>query len=339
MHLSADWAGDSVAWLQSHKVNTGPLLDRLGIDRRDLNFGQQVPARHFATILDYGAVRTKDAHFGLHRGSGFQIKNGGVLAYLAASAVSVNDALLNFRRYASVVCDGFSVELEHDDEGVQLLLHVSDPIWKRCRHLGEFTAARTICALRLITGMDLSPVYVHFKHPHAESASECRRLFRCSIDYGVHADTIKLPKKALAIRIPTADSRLGHMLQSYADTLLHQVRAKDGDSLEEEVMNAITHHLRSGTVSLRDVAAQLNLGERTLRRRLQAAHVSFAELLDRVRLKLANDWLTRSDFDLKHISFLLGYSEPAAFSRAYKRWTGRPPGLTRARRRRAKASP
>jgi AraC-like DNA-binding protein len=330
MHLNADWAGECVAWLQSHGINTRLLFDQLGIDRSDLKFGRQVRAQHFAAILDYGALKTEDAHFGLHRGNGFRINNGGVLAYLAASQDTVSDALLTFRRYASVVCDGFSAELEHDDEGVQLLLHVSDPAWKRCRHLGEFAAARTICALRKITGVDLRPICVHFMHPEAESALECRRLFRCSIGYGARVDAIKLPKEALAIRIPSADSRLGYMLRAYADGLLRPVRAKAGDSLDDKVVNVITQRLASGKVSLRDVAAQLNLGERTLRRRLRESHVSFAELLDRARLTLANDWLTESDLDLKHISFLLGYSEPAAFSRAYKRWTGGSPSSARA---------
>ena len=330
MHLSADWAGDIVEWLQSRRINTQPLFDQLGIDRRDLKFGQQMPARHFAAILDYGAFKTQDAHFGLHRGDGFCINKGGVLAYLAASEETVSDAILNFRRYASVVCDGFSVELERDDEGVQLLLHVSDPAWRRCRHLAEFTSARTICALRKITGADLRPVSVHFMHSNAESASECRRFFRCSIGYGARTDAIKFSKEALAIHIPSADSRLGYMLRTYAEGLLHQVRAKTRSSLEDKVVNAITQRLASGRVSLRDVAAQLNMGERTLRRSLRELHVSFAELLDGVRLTLANDWLAGSDLDLKHISFLLGYSEPAAFSRAYKRWTGRSPSTTRA---------
>ena len=44
-----------------------------------------------------------------------------------------------------------------------------------------------------------------------------------------------------------------------------------------------------------------------------------------MRRDLADDWLQRTDFNVKHISYLLGYSDAAAFSRAYKRWTGRSP--------------
>lgn len=108
-----------------------------------------------------------------------------------------------------------------------------------------------------------------------------------------------------------------------------QRHREDGNSLEHRVSKIIGQRLASGNASMRDVAARLNLGERTLRRRLRRAHVSFSELLIRMRLQLANEWLSETDFDLKHISFLLGYSEPAAFSRAYRRWTGRSPRRTR----------
>jgi AraC-like DNA-binding protein len=68
------------------------------------------------------------------------------------------------------------------------------------------------------------------------------------------------------------------------------------------------------------------MSERTLRRRLGESGVSFNELVKRVRRDLANEWLQHGEFNVKHISYLLGYSDAAAFSRAYKRWTGRSPG-------------
>src|SRR3954454_11783524 len=100
MQLNADWAGETVAWLRERKVDLRPLFAQLGIDRRDLKFGRQIQVRHFAAILDFGAQAVSDDHFGLHRGAAFEIKKGGVLAYLAASSESVNEAVAAFQRYA-----------------------------------------------------------------------------------------------------------------------------------------------------------------------------------------------------------------------------------------------
>jgi AraC-like DNA-binding protein len=326
MQINAEWAGETVAWLDRHRFATRPLLEKLRIDRRDLKYGRQIPAAHFAAVLDFGAAQTRDGYFGLHRGGEFRLKNGGVLAYLAASAETLGEAVSHYQRYAAIVCDGFTIELERDEEGVRLLLHVADTSWGRCRHLGEFTVARTVSALRIVTGVQLRPLSVQFAHSRAARIAECRRLLGCAVAFGERADAIRLSTDALALRIPTADNRLGIMLRSHADELLKQVRPKGGDSLAGKAAAVIAQRLSSGEVSLRDVARRLHMSERTLRRRLQESGVTFGELVSRVRLDLADDWLQRTDFNVKHISYLLGYSDAAAFSRAYKRWTGRSPG-------------
>jgi len=330
MYINADWAGDTVAWLQHHKIKTRPLFESLGINQRDLKFGQQISIRHFAAILNYGSSKLDDDHFGLHRGFDFHIKKGGLLAHLAATAETVSDAVLHYQRYASVVCDGFSLELRRDREGTELVLHVADPSWATCRHVGEFSAARIVAALRKITGVNLRPLFVCFMHDDGSSASECRRHFNCDVRYAARADIIKLSTEVTRIAIPTTDARLGYMLAAYANELLDQASAKGRNSLEDRVLKVIIRRLSSGELSLRTVATELGLGERTLRRRLEKAQLKFGDLVVRARVTLANEWLERTNFDLKHISFLLGYSEPAAFSRAYKRWTGRSPSRVRA---------
>ena len=328
MQISAEWAGDIVAWLERRDIETRPLLEKLRLDRRELKYGRQIPAVHLAALLEFGAAQARDDCFGLHRGGEFRLKNGGVLAYLAACAETVGEAVSYYQRYASVVCNGFTIELERDDDSVRLMLHVADAAWARCRHLGEFTAARTVSALRIVTGVQLRPLAVEFAHPRAGPAAESRRLFGCDVAFGGRADALTLSKDALALRIPTADSRLGAMLRSYADGLLKQVRPKGGDSPVDKAAAVIAQRLSSGEVSLSDVARRLQMSERTLRRRLRESGITFSALVARVRRDLADDWLRRTDFNVKHISYLLGYADAAAFSRAYKRWTGRSPGRT-----------
>ena len=329
MQINAEWAGETVAWLDRHGIATQPLLENLRIDPRDLKYGRQIPAMHFADILEFGASQTDDGYFGLHRGGEFQLKNGGVLAYLAACAETLDEALSYYQRYASIVCNGFTIESERDHEGVRLLLHVRDAAWRRCRHLGEFTAARTVSALRIVTGVQLRPLSVQFAHSPTEPVAEFSRLFGCDVGFTERADAIKLSTDALALRIPTADSRLGIILHAYADGLLKQVLPKDRDSLPDKVAVIIAQRLSSGDVSLSDVARRVHMSERTLRRRLKGSGTTFGQLVSRVRLNLADDWLKRTDFNVKHISYLLGYSDTAVFTRAYKRWTGRSPGQAR----------
>jgi AraC-like DNA-binding protein len=328
MQINAEWAGETVAWLDRHGFATKQLLEKLRIDRDDLKYGRQIPALHFGAILNFGAGQTGDDYFGLHRGSEFRLKNGGVLAYLAACAETLGEALSYYQRYASIVCNGFTIGAERDDGGMRLVLDVADTAWRRCCHLSEFTAARTITALRTVTGVRLVPFFVQFAHSRSAPMPECQRLFGCAVNFAKGTDAIALPREVLALRIPTADSRLGIMLRSYADGLLKQVRPKDRHHpVADKAATIIARRLSSGEVSLRLVARQLHTSERTLRRRLKEVGLTFNDLVTRVRRDLADDWLQHTDFNIKHISYLLGYSDAAAFSRAYKRWTGRSPRL------------
>jgi AraC-like DNA-binding protein len=70
-----------------------------------------------------------------------------------------------------------------------------------------------------------------------------------------------------------------------------------------------------------------------LQRRLSDDGTRFSDVLDEVRAELARDWLTAGTLPLAEIGFRLGFSDLAGFSRAFKRWTGEPPGTFRARTR------
>jgi AraC-like DNA-binding protein len=77
------------------------------------------------------------------------------------------------------------------------------------------------------------------------------------------------------------------------------------------------------------VAEAMHMSGRTLQRRLEAEGVSFSEIVDGVREKLARRWLADPAKSLAEVGFGLGFSDLAAFSRAFKRWTGKPPGTWR----------
>ena len=71
-----------------------------------------------------------------------------------------------------------------------------------------------------------------------------------------------------------------------------------------------------------DSAANLHISVRSLQRRLREEGVSFGEITESVRKNMATHYLQVGEYPLKEISYLLGYNELSAFSRAFKKWTG-----------------
>lgn len=96
-------------------------------------------------------------------------------------------------------------------------------------------------------------------------------------------------------------------------------------SFTQQVERTLEPLLASGPVRIDEVARELGLSRQTLYRRLKAEGTTFATLLDRLRCRLALRLIRREGLPVKEAAWRLGFSDPASFSRAFKRWTGKSP--------------
>lgn len=96
-------------------------------------------------------------------------------------------------------------------------------------------------------------------------------------------------------------------------------------AFRREVEARMKIHLETGEVGIDRVAGDLGMSRQTLYRRLKEEGVTFEDLLDKLRHRLALRYLKEERMSVKATSYRLGFSDPAAFSRAFKRWTGSPP--------------
>jgi AraC-like DNA-binding protein len=70
------------------------------------------------------------------------------------------------------------------------------------------------------------------------------------------------------------------------------------------------------------IAQVLGMSRRTLARRLAEENLTFSDVLDRMRADLAKHYLEDPNFSISEIAWRLGFQEVAAFTTAFKRWTG-----------------
>ena len=100
-------------------------------------------------------------------------------------------------------------------------------------------------------------------------------------------------------------------------------------ALADPTRRAILARLASGEANIDRVARRLGLSRQTLYRRLKAEDVTFEQLLDELRHRLALKLLRDQQMPVKQAAWRLCFSDPSAFSRAYKRWTGTAPSVAR----------
>lgn len=97
------------------------------------------------------------------------------------------------------------------------------------------------------------------------------------------------------------------------------------DNLASQVEMAIIQQLPSGQIKEENVASALHLSRRTMQRCLAEEGASFSDLLENKRKQLADKYVSDHTLAISEIAYLLGFSEQANFSRAYKRWFGMAP--------------
>lgn len=105
---------------------------------------------------------------------------------------------------------------------------------------------------------------------------------------------------------------------------------ENADSLRGQIERLLIQILHTGEASIDTIADKLALSRQTIFRKLKAEDTTFQELLDELRRKMALDYLSKSKASVHEIAYLLGFSDPTAFSRAFKRWTGYSPHAVRA---------
>ena len=118
------------------------------------------------------------------------------------------------------------------------------------------------------------------------------------------------------------------ILSAHAEALLK--RLESSKSTRGRVESLLMPILHTGEASMDVIASELGLSRQTLFRKLKAEGVTFEKVLDELRHKLALHYLSGKKASVNETAYLVGFSDPAAFSRAFKRWTGASPRTMRA---------
>jgi AraC-like DNA-binding protein len=175
---------------------------------------------------------------------------------------------------------------------------------------------------RRIAGRPISPIEVRFMHPAPPDLTHHRRFFGVPIRFESSTNAIVFDAALLDLPVRSHDAKLSEELQREADALMDNEPVR---GFKAEVRAALALELRGGDPSAERVAGSLDMHAKTLTRRLRREGTTFRQLLDEVRLSLAERYLRQPGLSVEEVAYLLGYSDSSAFHRAFRRWTGHAP--------------
>ncbi|MCZ7682884.1 MAG: AraC family transcriptional regulator [Sandaracinaceae bacterium] len=261
----------------------------------------------------------------------FRLETIGAVGYAIAAAENLEHAMRTLTRFGRLVHDEtmYAVELSEAELWFGRAL---DARYARMRHPTVSSVASLLFLSRSLTGRaDLAPVRVRFQHERPPDAERYDAFFGARVEFAANATGMSLPRWAGALPLVRQDPSLHAYLSRHAEALLERLPPRE-EALADRVRELVTQTLRSGTLTQARVAKQLAMSERTLQRRLSEGGTSFAAIVDDTRRALAQRYLGERRLSIHEVALLLGYSEPSAFFRAFKRWTGRTPLEFRDRR-------
>ncbi len=280
----------------------------------------RIPFSQFVALYENAARLTGDDAFGLHVGEISTPELFDVLGYVVINSPTLGEALNRLVRYHSIWSDGALFRLDVSGSRACLTYEYAESQGSPRRHDCEMTFSIAVSFARRVTGVDWAPVEVSFQHPKPQSTDEHRRIFRAPVLFSRPSNDLILDSALLGLPITMADPGLCDILDRQARELL--ARLPHEDSLANQVRGLLTETLKAGDSRLETLSQRFGVSPRTLQRRLRDEGTSHQELLDEVRKELSKRYLMEPELAICEVAYLLGFSEPSAFHRAFRRWTG-----------------
>ncbi len=328
--------GQLLAYLEACGFDTAAIRRLPGLHGRNLEDPDALfPESALGEAWRLAASVARDDALGLHLAERMPRGALDLVEYSFRASETLAAALERLAHYGRLLNDRLAMRALAGSRGLRFLVGEADgrPL---DRQRAELSLGLVLRLARETTLAELAPVEASFAHQAPEDVSEHRRFFRAPLRFSAGVSELAFSRADADRPLRSADDALAAVVRRRLEKLLaHRGRQETGSAAR--VRQLLIGELGLVRASSAAVARRLGLSTRTLARRLANEGTSFREILDGVRGETAMALLRDPAPGVAEIAFFLGYSEPAAFHRSFKRWTGETPvayrrGVTGARK-------
>ncbi|WP_437986758.1 AraC family transcriptional regulator ligand-binding domain-containing protein [Sorangium sp. So ce117] len=309
---------------------------RIGVDPAVLG-RPDARVTHDELCRAWAAFSAADESFGLRAAVLVDAAPQSLVEYTFASAGDVRGAVRAFLRFQRLIHDAAAHTFEEGPAHVTFRFALA-PGHTAPSAVWDYLAATTVLRFRRAATPPREPTVVRLVRPPLLDDALARTVFRAPIRYGEPRAEVEYPRALLDARMSTTDPMLYALLAQQLERALglpageHRVLPR----AEEDVLARVRRELRTaipqGEATLDHVARAVGQSARSLQRRLSERGTSFQAIVDDARRAMAEELLAAHRATVTEAAFAVGFTDVAAFTRAFKRWTGVPPGAWSRRR-------
>ncbi len=303
------------------------LLDAANLTTESLGKSDgRISLEQYMTLMRTAEVHCADPALALHFALCVGAMEVSVVCLIGSTCETMADAVAHLNRYCRLTLDvaskhgGDPFITEQTSDGTWL---IDDRLYPpQCHQMTACTLLRKVVGTRQLTSQRFVRA-VHFVHVEPIPGADYEALFGAPVHFGMSRNAMLMDPAWFDLRVRVSPAYVSPILIEHADRLLRSL--SDTQSTRGRVAAAIGERLGHDGASMISVARHLAVSRATLYRALQQEGTTFARVLDEVRRDKAMHRLSTGGSTVQQVAHETGFSEPAAFSRAFKRWTGETP--------------
>jgi AraC-like DNA-binding protein len=313
------------------------LLEHAGLDFDPLESGArgwrpEVSAMQYSRIYQRVLARLGDESFGLKPGVAVSPGAFRMMCYCVISCENLGRAIQRAAEfYRTLFSEQTPLFVSFTDVEARVgYREATVPGESRVEALDAYALSAWHRFFGWLTGRPLDLLRVDFTGEEPASPGKYRALFGCPVHFGQPANLMYFDAGRLRLPIVHTEESVDEFLRTAPYQLLTMTPERYSRSLVTRVRALIGHDFSEGFPGFERVSRALNMSAPTLRRRLKKEGASFQQIKDECRREAACKYLEQRDLSINTVATRLGFTDPSAFHRSFKKWTGMTPGAYRA---------
>jgi AraC-like DNA-binding protein len=296
--------------------------------------GRPAPTRyageHILRLWERILRETGDPIIGFRMAFFAGVKTFGVLGTILPRCATIFEAYRQTARYVALASQAAQFSVARTPKALTISVTLQGVPQEELSRAITIWGLTNLCLTpQRVAGAAVVPKEVTCAHP--SPGPDALRVLRERLPFRFEceANAVIFDRSVGDITVPSADADLKKLLEETMDR--HLAALGPAASFEQGVLTLLRGMMNGNMPTLASLSRRSGMSQRTLQRRLAEAGTSFQQLLRKVLHEASDQYLASGTMSHGEIAFLLGYSEESAFSRAYRSWTGHPPGAAAVR--------